>query len=196
MKKLTFFIVFVFLFFGNIKMNSQNAYVGEIRMVGFNFAPTGWAKCEGQLLSIASNTALFSILGTTYGGNGQTTFALPDLRGRAPMHTGSGSGPGLSPRSLGENGGTTENTLLVNNIPSHNHLVNAVTTNGNQNLPTGNLPANTRLLDKEYSDANPNTIMGATMVQPTGNNAPVNNMQPYNSVTFIIALQGVFPPRN
>ncbi len=196
MKKLTFFVVFVFLFLGNIKMNSQNAYVGEIRMVGFNFAPNGWAKCEGQILPIASNTALFSILGTTYGGNGQTTFALPDLRGRAPMHAGSGQGPGLSPRDLGENGGTAENTLLVDQIPSHNHLVNAVTTNGNQNLPTGNLPANTRLLDKEYSDANPNTTMGATMVQPTGSNAPVNNMQPYNSVTFIIALQGVFPPRN
>lgn len=194
MKKLTLFIFLTFLLTLSEKGISQNNYIGEIRMVGFTFAPNGWAKCEGQILSIASNTALFSILGTTYGGNGQTTFALPDFRGRVPMHA--GNGPGLQPRDLGEVSGTSANTLLVSQIPSHNHTVNAVTTDGNQNVPTGSVPANTKILDKEYSDANPNTTMNPTMIQPTGNNAPVNNMQPYNSVTFIIALQGVFPPRN
>lgn len=194
MKNFTLFIILTFLLTISGKGFSQNNYVGEIRMVGFNFAPVGWAKCEGQILPIAQNTALFSILGTTYGGNGQTTFALPDLRGRAPMHA--GQGPGLSPVFLGEMAGTATNTLTVNQIPSHTHIVNAVTADGNQNVPTGNLPANTKTLDKEYSDANTNTTMNATMIQPAGNNQPVNNMQPYNSVTFIIALQGVYPPHN
>lgn len=194
MKKITLFLVLAFLLSLGEKGFSQNNYVGEIRMVGFNFAPVGWAKCEGQILSIAQNVALFSILGTTYGGNGQTTFALPDLRGKAPMHT--GQGPGLQLRDLGETGGSETNTLLVTQIPSHSHIVNAVTADGNQNLPSGNLHANTKLLDKEYSDAAANTTMSSNMVQPAGNNQPVNNMQPYTSVTYIIALQGVYPPHN
>lgn len=195
MKKTTILILFAIFSFG-FKAMAQNNYIGEIRAVAFNFAPVGWAKCEGQILSIAQNTALFSILGTTYGGNGQTTFALPDLRGRAPMHVGYSQGPGLSPHSLGEIAGSTTETLTVSQIPSHNHMVNAVTTDGNQNLPTGNLPANTKTLDKEYSDAAANTIMSTNSVGITGSNSPINNMQPYTSVTYIIALQGVFPPHN
>ncbi|MGH2664490.1 phage tail protein [Flavobacterium sp.] len=194
MKKVTLFIILTFLLSVSEKGFSQNNYVGEIRMVGFNFAPTGWAKCEGQLLPIAQNTALFSILGTTYGGNGQTTFALPDLRGKVPMHR--GQGPGLQSRDLGETGGSETNTLLVSEIPSHSHIINAVTADGNQNLPSGNLHANTKLLDKEYSDASGDTTMNSNMIQAVGGNQPVNNMQPYNSVTYIIALQGVFPPHN
>lgn len=194
MKRITLFIVLSFLLMISKKAFSQDHYLGEVRMVGFNFAPAGWAKCEGQILPIASNTALFSILGTTYGGNGQTTFALPDLRGRVPMHAGQGNG--LSQRSLGEVGGTETNVLTVPQMPLHSHLVNAVTADGNQNVPTGNLPANTKVLDKEYSNAAADTAKNNTMIQPTGNNQPVNNMQPYNSVTFIIALQGIYPPHN
>ena len=163
-------------------------------MFAGNFAPTGWAFCQGQLLPIAQNQALFSLLGTTYGGNGTTTFALPDLRGRVPV--GFGQGPGLSNRVIGEQFGSELVTLNINQMPSHNHTVNAVTTEGNQNLPTNSLPANTKTLDKEYSDANANTTMKATMVNPTGGSQPFGVSQPSLGVNFIIALQGIYPSRN
>lgn len=194
MKKITFLLVVAFSFGINGKAFSQDHYIGEIRMMASNYAPSGWAKCEGQLLPIATNQALFSLLGTTYGGNGVTTFALPDLRGRVPMHY--GQGPGLSNYTQGETGGSETNTLTINQMPAHNHTINAVTTDGNQNDPSGSFPANTKLLDKEYSNAAPNTTMNPAMVGISGASQPVNNMQPYLTVTYIIALQGIFPPQN
>ena len=174
--------------------NAQEPFIGEIRMFAGNFAPRGWAKCEGQLLAISSNTALFSILGTRYGGDGRTTLALPDLRGRVAI--GSGTGPGLTPRSLSQRSGSETNMLTVANLPAHNHSINAVTADGNTSVPGGNLPAGTKLLDKEYSDATATTTMNATMVSSTGGGQAVNNMQPFLTVTYIIALQGIYPSRN
>ena len=192
MKKLLLIGLFAILSFGKTK--AQDSIIGEIRMFAGNFAPTGWAFCQGQLLPIAQNTALFSLLGTTYGGDGRTTFALPDLRGRVPV--GFGQGPGLSNRVIGDQFGSELVTLNINQMPSHYHTVNAVTTEGNQNLPTNSLPANTKALDKEYSDANANTTMKATMVNPTGGSQPFGVSQPSLGVNFIIALQGIFPSRN
>ena len=192
MKKFLLIGLFAILSFGKTK--AQDSIIGEIRMFAGNFAPTGWAFCQGQLLPIAQNQALFSLLGTTYGGDGRTTFALPDLRGRVPV--GFGQGLGLSNRVIGEQFGSELVTLNINQMPSHNHTVNAVTSEGNQNLPTNSLPANTKTLDKEYSDANANTTMKATMVNPTGGNQPFGVTQPSLGVNFIIALQGIYPSRN
>ena len=194
MKKFLLIGLFAILSMGKANAQQVETFLGEIRMFAGNFAPTGWAFCQGQLLPIAQNQALFSLLGTTYGGDGRTSFALPDLRGRVPV--GFGQGPGLSNREIGEKFGSELVTLNINQMPSHNHTVNAVTSEGNQNLPTNSLPANTKALDKEYSDANANTTMKATMVNPTGGNQPFGVSQPSLGVNFIIALQGVFPSRN
>ena len=192
MKKFLLIGLFAILSMGKTK--AQEPILGEIRMFAGNFAPIGWAFCQGQLLPIAQNQALFSLLGTTYGGDGRTSFALPDLRGRVPV--GFGQGPGLSNRVIGDQFGSELVTLNINQMPSHYHTVNAVTTEGNQNLPTNSLPANTKTLDKEYSDANANTTMKATMVNPTGGNQPFGVSQPSLGVNFIIALQGIYPSRN
>ena len=194
MKKFLLIGLFAILSLGKANAQQVETFLGEIRMFAGNFAPIGWAFCQGQLLPIAQNQALFSLLGTTYGGNGTTTFALPDLRGRVPV--GFGQGPGLSNRVIGEQFGSELVTLNINQMPSHNHTVNAVTTEGNQNLPTNSLPANTKALDKEYSDANANTTMKATMVNPTGGSQPFGVSQPSLGVNFIIALQGIYPSRN
>ena len=194
MKKLLLIGLFAILSMGKANAQQVETFLGEIRMFAGNFAPTGWAFCQGQLLPIAQNQALFSLLGTTYGGDGRTSFALPDLRGRVPV--GFGQGPGLSNRVIGEQFGSELVTLNINQMPSHNHTVNAVTTEGNQNLPTNSLPANTKTLDKEYSDANANTTMKATMVNPTGGSQPFGVSQPSLGVNFIIALQGIYPSRN
>jgi len=194
MKKFLLIGLFAILSMGKANAQQVETFLGEIRMFAGNFAPTGWAFCQGQLLPIAQNQALFSLLGTTYGGDGMTSFALPDLRGRVPV--GFGQGPGLSNRVIGEQFGSELVTLNINQMPSHNHTVNAVTTEGNQNLPTNSLPANTKALDKEYSDANANTTMKATMVNPTGGNQPFGVSQPSLGVNFIIALQGIYPSRN
>ena len=194
MKKFLLIGLFAILSMGKANAQQVETFLGEIRMFAGNFAPTGWAFCQGQLLPIAQNQALFSLLGTTYGGNGTTTFALPDLRGRVPV--GFGQGPGLSNRVIGEQFGSELVTLNINQMPSHNHTVNAVTTEGNQNLPTNSLPANTKTLDKEYSNANANTTMKATMVNPTGGSQPFGVSQPSLGVNFIIALQGIYPSRN
>jgi microcystin-dependent protein len=196
MKKTTLYmLLLVAMLFSIPKASAQSdPYLGQITMFAGNFAPRGWAFCDGQLLPISSYDALFSILGTTYGGDGRTTFALPDLRGRVAMHAGNGNG--LSPRSLGQKGGTETNTITVNQMPPHNHSVNAVTTDGNTNVPTNALPANTKTLDKEYStDAN-DTTMKSNMINITGGGQPVNNIQPYQTVNYIIALYGVYPSRN
>jgi len=196
MKKITFCFVLLFSCLTATNTFAQDGYIGEIRMVGFNFAPRNWAMCDGQLIPIAQNTALFSILGTTYGGNGTTNFALPDLRGRAPIHAGFSQGPGLSQVDLGQMSGQQTVSLIQQNIPIHNHLINGTTADGTSGDPTGNIPANTKLLDKEYSNAAANTTMNPTMVAPTGQNIPVNNMQPYTGVYYVICTQGIYPPRN
>jgi microcystin-dependent protein len=172
----------------------MNPYLGEIRIFSGNFAPKGWAMCNGQLLAISSNTALFSLIGTYYGGNGQTTFALPDLRGRAPIHQ--GQGHGLSPYNIGQNGGNENVTLITQQMPQHNHTV------GTNNGPGGTIhPANTVLAsttsDKPYT-TNPSdgSTLNPSAVSFAGGSQPHNNLEPYLCVTFIIATQGIYPPRN
>lgn len=173
-------------------------FLGEIRMFAGNFAPRGWALCNGQLLSIAQNTALFSILGTTYGGNGQTTFGLPDLRGRLPVSQ--GQGPGLSMYSLGEITGTENVTLLQTNMPMHNHVINASTNNADQNSPAGAILAqdvdSTGTNAQGYTKTTANTTMAPTALSMAGGNVPVSIVQPILVVNFIIALVGVYPSRN
>ena len=179
-------------------------FIAQIVMFGGNFAPRSWAFCDGQLLPIAQNTALFSLLGTTYGGDGRTTFGLPDLRGRFPMHP--GSGPGLSPRQLGQKSGTETTTLTVNQIPPHTHTgTGTVKVSGdaaNTSDPTGN----TLALAEAYSDqafpvspAVPLKLRADSVEVTnanTGGGQSHSNMPPFQCVNFIIALQGIFPSRN
>lgn len=174
-------------------------FIGEIIMFGGNFAPRGWALCDGQLLSIAQNTALFSILGTTYGGDGRVTFALPDLRGRVPVHA--GQGPGLSDYNLGQVGGTENVTLLTSEIPAHAHgfALNGNSANGSLTSPINNFPAtvidtNGNASIQGYSNTSDGVMAGGTS-SLTGGNQPHNNLQPYLCVNFIIALEGIFPSR-
>lgn len=169
-------------------------YLGEIRNFGFNFPPVGWMTCQGQILSIASNTALFSLLGTTYGGNGSTTFALPDLRGRVPV--GTGTGPGLSNVVWGEESGSPTTTLAVANLPAHNHPLNAKTGVGNAAAPTGHLLAASDQRNSQYTNAVADTTLTATAVGNTGSGTAFTNMQPYLGSNFCIATQGIFPSRN
>ena len=169
-------------------------FVGEIRMFAGNFAPTGWALCNGQLLPISQNTALFSLLGTMYGGDGKSTFALPNLQGSVPLN--SGAGAGLSQRFQGETGGLPSVTLLQSEIPSHSHQAFGATGAGPtspQNATWGTQAGRTP--PPTYSSANPTAAMNPQALGPTGGNLPHNNMQPYLVVTFIIAMQGIFPPR-
>ncbi|MBC3873664.1 phage tail protein [Undibacterium flavidum] len=172
----------------------SNPFIAEIRMVPFNFAPTGWAFCDGQLLPISQNTALFALLGTTYGGDGESTFALPNLQGSAIMHP--GQGPGLSLHDLGEVGGTESVTLLSSEIPSHNHRLYTTHTVGTTNSPSGTALAVGAKGTPLYGPASgsPDTMHASTLAV-SGGSQPHNNMQPYLTLTFIIALQGIFPPR-
>lgn len=170
-------------------------FLAEIRMFAGTFAPSGWALCDGQLMAISQNTALFSLLGTVYGGDGRVTFGLPDLRGIAPMQ--SGQGAGLSPRYLGETGGEPYVTLINSEMPVHNHLVNAYAGNGDQASPQNAVWAeslNGRQGDPLYAPA-PNVAMSPTAIGVTGGSQPHNNMPPYLCVSFIISLQGIFPQR-
>ena len=191
MKKLFFLGLFMILSFGKAK--AQEGFIGEIRMFAGNFAPKDWAFCQGQLLSISQNTALFSILGTTYGGDGRVTFALPNLSGRVPV--GVGQGAGLTNRQLGEMSGTETVTLTTAQMPAHSHTVNAVTADGNQNLPTNSFPANTKTLDKEYSTVAPNTTMNPTMIGVSGGSQPFGVMQPSLGMNYIICVNGIYPSR-
>jgi len=175
-----------------LKAQASDPFLGQIAFVPYNFVPKNWAACNGQLLSISQNQALFSLLGTQYGGNGTTTFALPDMRGRVLVHEGQAPG-GPTTYTMGQTGGAESVTLLVTQMPSHSHTVNAVTAEGNQNTPTNSLPADTKALDKEYSDATANTTMKSTMVNPTGGNQPHENRPPFLTLKCIISLQGVFP---
>ena len=185
-------------------------FIGQIILFGGNFEPRGWAFCQGQLLPISQNQALFSIIGTTYGGDGRTTFALPDLRGRAPI--GMGQGPGLSERRLGSIGGSETNTLNITQLPSHNHMatgtLRASETEATTNNPAGNVLAigktpidRSSIVDANvYTSSAPNTNMAANQVEVTvgntGGNIPVNNMPPVLTTNYIIALVGIFPSRN
>ena len=191
MKKLFFLGLLMILSFGKAK--AQEGFIGEIRMFAGNFAPKDWAFCQGQLLSISQNTALFSILGTTYGGDGRVTFALPNLSGRVPV--GVGQGAGLTNRQLGEVSGTETVTLTTAQMPAHSHTVNAVTADGNQNLPTNSFPANTKTLDKEYSTVAPNTTMNPTMIGVSGGSQPFGVMQPSLGMNYIICVNGIYPSR-
>jgi microcystin-dependent protein len=173
----------------------SSPFVAEIRIVGFNFAPRGWAMCNGQILPLAQNTALFSLLGTTYGGNGQTNFALPNFQGNAPMFY--QQGPGLSLYDIGETGGSQNVTLLQSEMPIHNHGYNARPTASAppQSSPVGIAPARTN--SRPYSPtATASASMGFTAVQPNGGSLPHNNMMPYLTMNFIIAMQGIYPPRS
>lgn len=164
-------------------------------MFAGNFAPKGWALCNGQLLAIAQNTALFSILGTTYGGNGTTTFGLPNLQSRVPIHAGTGAG--LSTYVLGQQAGVESVTLLTSQMPSHSHTVNAVASGGNQASPEGgSLAVESTGTSLDYSNAAPTSPMNPAMIAAIGNDQPHTNIQPYLVVNFIIALQGIFPARN
>lgn len=168
-------------------------FIGEIRMFGGNFAPVNWAICNGALLQVSQYDALFSLLGSIYGGNGRTTFALPDLRGRMPIH--SGSGPGLSPRNIGSKGGSETVSLTVNNLPSHTHVWKASGTAGNSGQPTEKVLA-TAPNPIYVDDISSTTNMSSSMIDNTGEASSVNNLMPYLAINFIIALQGIYPSRN
>ncbi|AWK03649.1 phage tail protein [Flavobacterium crocinum] len=170
----------------------MDPFVAEIRIFSFNFPPRGWAFCNGQLLPLSQQTALFSLLGTTYGGDGKSTFALPDLQGRTPMHP--GQGPGLSLHDLGETGGSETVTLLESEIPYHTHSLMAATSNSQSITPTNNSLGRGNPL-RVYSTGASNTDMSATSINPTGGSTPHNNMMPYLTMNFCIALQGIYPPR-
>jgi microcystin-dependent protein len=165
-------------------------YVGEIRMFAGNFAPAGWMFCEGQLLAISEYDTLFNLIGTTYGGDGQNSFALPDLRGRLPLHQ--GTGPSGTTYSLGQSGGVEEVTLTTNQIPAHTHSMLGAAGNGTQSSPQGNVLASStlvRLYSGEAADAN----MAATSITSIGGNQPHSNIQPFLCLDFIISLFGIFP---
>jgi microcystin-dependent protein len=167
-------------------------FVAEIRIFPFNFAPRGWAWCDGQLMPLSQNTALFSLLGTTYGGNGVSNFGLPDLQGRAPMHP--GQGPGLSLHDLGETGGSETVTLLESEIPSHRHSVSVAAINSQLVTPIATSPGRGNPIPIYTGTVIP-TPMNDSALVPAGGYQPHNNMMPYLTLYFNIALQGVFPPR-
>jgi microcystin-dependent protein len=171
----------------------SDPFIGQVILFAGNFAPRGWAFCDGQLLSISSNSALFSILGTTYGGDGRTTFGLPDLRGRVSMHP--GSGPGLSTRRLGERAGTETYTLNNNEVPAHSHGVAASSGHGDSSSPVDKFPAVSSAGIGIYASSKDAT-MGAGAISPSGGSQAHGNVQPSLGLNYIIALVGVFPSRN
>ncbi len=176
---------------------AQNNYVGEIKMFAGNFAPTGWALCDGSLLPISQNTALFSILGTSYGGDGKSTFALPDLRGRVPMNF--GNGPGLTPRNLGDVGGQETVSLTVAQMPAHTHTASLAvdSTVATTDNPKNALPGRNASATPTYGKtANATTATSSITLSSSGGGQPHPTLPPFQCVNFIIALQGIFPARN
>jgi microcystin-dependent protein len=173
-------------------------FLAQITMFGGNFAPRGWADCSGQILAISQNDALFALLGTTYGGDGQVTFALPDLRGRVPLHAGNSTGPGLSPRILGQSSGSEEVTLIVNELPAHSHALAASSAGGNSPSPENAVIST----DPGGASAGfstvpaPNNALSPAAMGPVGGGLPHNNIPPFLCVRYIIALEGIFPSRN
>lgn len=176
-----------------VMFSGADPYLGEIALFAFNFAPNGWYQCNGQLIAIQANPALFSLLGTTYGGNGTTNFALPNLQGRVALHM--GQGPGLSNRDLGEISGEESHTLISSEIPSHNHNLAAYSGVGNSDSPGNNVAAVNNEGIQEYSNQNPDTTMAAGTVGSYGGGQAHNNMQPYLVLNYCIAYQGIFPSR-
>jgi microcystin-dependent protein len=174
-----------------LPVQAQDAFLGEVRMFAGTFAPRGWAFAHGQLLSISQNTALFSLLGTTYGGNGQTTFALPDLRGRAPI--GWGQAPGLTPRNLGEVGGSENRTLTTQQMPFHNHALVASNAPATSSKPSAGQALAAIQGAGAYAAVAPNTMLSPQSVGLAGGSQPFDNMPPYLGVNYIIALEGIFP---
>jgi microcystin-dependent protein len=173
----------------------MDPFLGEIRIFAGNFAPVNWAFCDGSMLSIRSNTALFSIMGTTYGGDGYNTFALPDLRGRAPLHF--GSGIGLTPYSIGEIGGNRNVPLTLSDIPKHTHAANYFASDSTQTSPTGAYWSDSTegFKPPDIYSSKFDKEMNVQAIGMTGGGLPHNNMQPYLGINYIIALQGVFPNR-
>lgn len=172
-------------------------FLAEVRMVGFNFAPRGWALCDGQILPINQNQSLYSLLGTTYGGDGRTSFALPDLRGRTPTHVGRSNGG--ADHQLGEKSGEETHTLSAAEMPQHTHELHATNDSADQGSPSGNLPAQVSAsLDAIYGSAGDalDVNLSADSISNTGGGQAHDNMQPYLVVNFCIALQGLFPSRN
>ena len=168
-------------------------FVGEVRLFAGSFAPSGWALCNGQLLPIAQNTALFSLLGTAYGGNGVNTFALPDFRGRVPLHA--GQGPGLASYDRGEVGGVEATALLTSEMPSHTHTLNGSSANGVSDAAASNVPARAPSAIPQYAAAADANLAGGA-VASSGGGQPHNTMQPYITLNFIIALTGIFPQQS
>lgn len=166
-------------------------FVGEIRMFAGEFPPSGWALCDGQILSVAQNEALFSLLGSSYGGDGQSTFGLPDLRGRIPIHY--GSGPGLSTRSLGQKGGAENETISLAQLPSHEHSLQAAVGAGDSELPAGRQFATAETQQVFYRERVPEQELSQSIVQEAGGGQPHDNVMPFICVNFIIALFGVLP---
>jgi microcystin-dependent protein len=172
----------------------SEAYIGEIRSVGFNFPPVGWASCSGQLLSISDNPALYNLIGTTYGGNGQTNFALPNLMGRIPLHQGSN---GTTTYVLGQLGGSEMVTIGIAQYPSHNHLLSASGNSGGSPSPTGNTVGDFLNVYRTAAPTNPPTPMNSNVLGPSGGgNQPHENRQPYLVINWIISLTGVYPTPN
>lgn len=167
-------------------------YVGEIRMFAGNFAPRGWAFCDGQLLAVSQNDTLFSLFGTIYGGDGRTTFGLPDLRGRVPVHY--GNGPGLSNRSIGAKGGTERVTLTANEAAAHSHAFSASTSAASDTSPAGNVPATSG--SSNIYGSNVGTAMSAGAIGNTGNSQSHDNLMPTQCIHFIVALFGIYPSRH
>jgi microcystin-dependent protein len=168
----------------------SSPYIGEIRMFGGNFPPSGWAFCDGQEIPIAENDALFTLIGTTYGGDGQSTFRLPDLQGRAPIHQ--GSGQGLGTYTIGEKAGVESVTLTTQQIPTHTHTWQASTGGGSSNTPANNVVGSPPVA-KLYRLGTPSDPMSPKVIQPAGGQQPHENLQPYLTISFIISLFGVFP---
>jgi microcystin-dependent protein len=173
----------------------SDKFVAEIRMFGFNFAPTGWATCDGQLLPISQNTALFSLLGTFYGGDGKSNFALPDMQGNVAVNA--GQGQGLSEYDLGQQGGSQFVTLIQSEMPVHTHTLNASVEDGTQGTLTTNITAATSTGGTLYQSNTSSNLspMAPQALAPAGGSLPHNNMMPYLTLNFCIALQGIFPPR-
>ncbi|MBV9880848.1 MAG: phage tail protein [Gemmatirosa sp.] len=168
-------------------------YVGEIRMFAGNFAPAGWAFCEGQLIAISENDTLFNLIGTTYGGDGQETFALPNLASRVPVHM--GRGPDGNSYQIGEMAGTETETLTVQQIPSHSHPLVASTSQATDTLPANNVLAQSVIADMYIQDS-PDGALAPSSVQPQGGSQPHENCQPFLCINFIISLYGIYPPPN
>jgi len=189
-----FALVGILAFSQLVRAQASDPFLGQLMLFAGNFCPRGWATADGQLLPISQNTALFSILGTTYGGNGQTTFALPDLSGRAPIH--SGQGPGLSNIDEGSSGGAESFTLGISQLPSHNHTLIASNNIADKFLPQGNLLASKDRIASYTSPGNNQVQMDNAAIGNTGGNQPVEFRSPYLGMMWCIAVQGVFPSRN